>query len=326
MQRLRVWLSLMMFGLNLFGDGVCVASDRAPIEELPSPPGVAFQAVLEDDAALWLTPQVAAIDVPKIGPSETGFGPLDCDAWFRGYRVGTHATSWVVGDGDQFGMVSLGSDHYLKPGVNSGFGTGFDFHLLSGPERTDLPPRMYDFSIAYQCRDWINGFGYDVAASVMVSSDLEGSAREGIRYPSHAVGFVLLTDTAVLVLGADYLDRRDIQLLPVCGLILQPNPRLRFELVFPRPRVDIRLSDERSLFFAGELGGGTWAVERDSWTNDLVTYRDLHIGVGLESRNDEGQRSAIEVAFLFDRQLEFTSGFGTYRPNSTVMIRSVSDF
>ncbi len=250
---------------------------------------------------------------------------IDWMADFLGYRYSEHSTDWIVGDGDQFGRFSLQADHYSEAGQRHGIGLGARFHFLGGPVRTDMPPRVFDFSVAGQWRKRIGAFGYDVAASVMASSDFEGSAREGIRYPAHAVGFWRINPRADLVFGVDYLDRGDLTLLPVGGLILTPNADMRLELVFPRPRVTFRLTDEHRLFVAGKLGGGSWAVERDGPFDDLATYRDLQLSVGLESTDGAGDRSAIEIGYVFDRSLEYASGIGDYRPNDTVIVRWVTN-
>lgn len=258
-------------------------------------------------------------------------GDCDVDAClqldeFRGYRVGQGSLDWIVGDGNQFGAFSFGSDHYVAGGVESGLGFGIRFHFLAGPDRTDMPPRVFDFSLGYQKRELIGDLAYDVSVAVLAASDFEGSSRDGIRFPSHAVGYLTLTETTDLVLGADYLDRDDVKVLPVIGLILRPGPALRMELVFPYPRIDWQVTDTRRLFLRGALGGGTWAVERDSGLDDLATYSDLRIGIGLEHVPAEGSPSAIEIAYLFDRKLKFTSGIGDYQANGTVMIRSVTTY
>jgi hypothetical protein len=186
-----------------------------------------------------------------------------------------------------------------------------------------MPPRVFDFGVGYQRRKRFGEFGYDIAASVMASSDFEGSSRDGIRFPGHAVGFLRTGPATDLVFGVDFLDRGDIRLLPVAGLIALPHPDLRLEMVFPRPRLVWRLTDKNRLSVSGELGGGSWAVERDSLVDDLATYRDFRLSVGLEQVEDDGKWSAFEVAYLFNRKLEYSSGNGDYYPNDTVMIRVV---
>jgi hypothetical protein len=189
-----------------------------------------------------------------------------------------------------------------------------------------MPPRVFNFSLGYQRRKQIgSSFTYDVAAAVMAASDFEGSSRRGIRFPAHAVGYYAVDPNLDLALGADFLDREDIQILPVAGFVWRPDPDVRVELLFPRPRIDFQLTDCNRLFLRGGLGGGTWAVERDGGADDLATYYDLQIGVGLDRRGEHGWQS-FEIAYLFDRKLEYASQVGDYQPAGTVMIRTVSSY
>jgi hypothetical protein len=299
---------------------------KGPASQLPAfegaslpPPGEALASDLPIDAAPASEPP---IDVDLSDP-EPEIPPLD---EFLGYRYEAGSVSWMVGNGDQFGMVSLESEHYVSRGVKTGLGVGLKFHFLGGPVKTDMPPRVFDFSLGFQRRDQLGVLRYDVATSVVASSDFEGSSREGIRFPSHAVGFVDVGPSAELVFGVDYLDRGDVKLLPVGGLILLPTPDLRLEAVFPRPRAVFRLTDTHRLFLAGELGGGTWAIERETGVDDLATYHDLRLSIGIEHVQAGGDRSAFEVAYLFDRRLEYTSGQGDCHLGDTAMLRFVHGF
>ena len=242
-----------------------------------------------------------------------------------GYRYSTRL-DWIPGGGDQFGMFSIVWDHYQKSGINNGIGVGMGFHFLAGPVQTDMPPRVYDFSIGYQIRQQLGPLAFDLAAAVLAASDFEGNARKGILFPSHAVGFLSVRPAIDLVFGVDYLDRGDIKLLPVAGLIWIPNPEMRFELVFPRPRAVFQLTDRYRLYVAGELGGGTWAIERVTLGNDLATYRDLRVCIGVEYVEKDGQRSAFEIGYLFDRRLEYTSGIGNMHLDDAVMLRLVTTY
>ena len=299
-------------------------------EQFRPPGSVLDESELDDSQIVEL---VAPAEMPRV----VG---LD-DFW--GYRYGTSSLDWIIGSGDQFGMFSLNGDHYQRAGVESGLGVGLGFHFVGGPVQTEMPPRLYDFSLAYQCRQQFGPFAYDVAASVMASSDFEGSARRGIRYPAHAVGFLAIHPSAQLVFGVDYLDRGDIKLLPVAGLIWIPRDDVRLEFVFPRPRATFALptstwperdsqedgsriaprhAKQHRLYIAGDLGGGTWAVERA-----VVRQRPGHLSRPAMLRSDssastsDGSRSAIEVGYLFERRLEFTSGYGNMRLDDTAMIR-----
>lgn len=332
------WRLLLLVGLPAFfvgssafaqipEEGVRLYESRPPAVNLPAAedrePTYFSENVLAPDTAVSTEPVLESLEPePEVEASRPD--PID---GFLGYRYELGSTDWIIGTRDQFGMFSFTWDHYQEPGVNHGVGLGFQFHLLSGPVQTDMPPRLYDFSIAYQHRDQLGIFSYDVAAAVMASSDFEGDSHEGIRFPGHAVGFLSVGPKTDLVFGIDYLDRGDVKLLPVGGLIVVPHPDVRLEVVFPRPRAVVRLTDRHQLYLSGELGGSTWAIERAAtMVDDLATYRDLRLCVGLQTIDDNGNLSAIEIGYLFDRRLEYTSGNGNFSPNDTAMIRLVRTF
>jgi hypothetical protein len=308
----------------MVGSSAIAQIPAGPVHESQPPPPAASLRIIETgppqflpgDATATDLPLEINIDIPKDIPQPE---PLDA---FLGYRYDSNSLDLIAGRHDQFGMFSIAMDHYQPPGVESGVGVGLQFHFLNGPERTDMPPRVYDFSLAYQQRDRLGVFGYDVAASVMASSDFLGSCRDGIRFPAHAVGFLAVGPTADLVFGVDYLDRGDVKLLPVAGLIVLPRPDVRLEAVFPRPRVVFQLNEGYRLYVCGELGGDTWEIERVTMVHDLATYRDLRVCVGLQSVEDK-TRSAIEIGYLFARRLEYTSGDGNYSMADTATIRLI---
>lgn len=295
--------------------------EAAPVLDIPS---AAEGSEYFSSAAVA---NASTCDAPEIVDTTVACSTPDPIRGFLGYRYEVSSTEWIIGSGDQFGMFSFNWDHYQGAGVESGFGLGFQFHLLSGPIQTDMPPRLYDFSISYQRREQLGVFSYDVAGSVMASSDFEGNSRDGIRFPGHAVGFLSLGPNADLVFGIDYLDRGDVKLLPVGGLILVPHPDVRLEVVFPRPRAVFRLTGEHQLYVSGELGGSSWAIERaGTLVDDLATYRDLRLCLGIQTVNDDNNRTAVEIGYLFDRRLEYSSGSGDFFPGDTAMIRFVRTF
>jgi hypothetical protein len=245
---------------------------------------------------------------------------------FLGYRYMTSSLDWIPGNGDQFGILSLEWDRYVKSGVNNGLGIGLGFHWFSGPVQTDMPPRVYDFSIGYQLRKQLGPVAFDVATSVLAASDFNGNAHKGILFPSHGVVFLSFRPEFDLVFGVDYLDRGDVKLLPVAGLIWKPNPGMRIELVFPLPRAVYQLTERYRIYLEGDLGGGTWAIQRATLLDDLATYRDIRICLGVEHVENDGERTAFEVGYLFDRRLEYTSGIGNMNLNDSFILRLVTRF
>lgn len=227
---------------------------------------------------------------------------------YMAYRSEEDAFTLLPGDGDQFGWISFESSNYLKSREKSGFTNNMNFHLLSGPKAVALPPRLYDFELGYQNRNSLSSsFSYDCAATVGVYSDFEDSARDGVRFPAHAVGIFHAGPRSDLVFGIDYLDRDDIKILPVAGIVWRdPNvSNLTYRMVFPRPRIDWTLSEETRLYWAGTLGGGTWDIEFPNEANDVLTYRDYRLVAGIERADEDGKLSGWEMGWVFSRKIEF---------------------
>lgn len=233
------------------------------------------------------------------------------------YGIAESMYSYLPGNGENFGWIDLQSTPYLTRGSNSGVIGMINLHLLAGPESTPIPPRLWDFLIGYQHRgEFSDRLSYDLATSIGVFSDFEDSARDGIRFPSHAVGMYHFNPDLDFVFGADYIDRDDLPLLPVVGFSIhrQNQPNIRYDLVFPRPRIDFVLDCQHRMYLAAFLNGGSWDIERPDESNDVMTYRDYRAVLGFEHTDGSDGLSAIELGYVFERQLLFRS------------IHTVSDF
>lgn len=280
-------------------------------ELLPPPP--TFVPTIEE------THTILRDDHEECGRCEPGEKCADCkDAegppivrfgeWI-GYNPVTGSTTWLAG-GD-FAMTSLESFPTLEIDDDAALTFGTGFHFLSGPTGlADLPPRLFDFQMAFQARKPLNEVTtLDLKLGVGAFSDFETSARKGVRFPGHVVAHTQFGDRFAAVYGVDVLDRDDISVLPVAGLIWQPADDLIVDIVFPRPRVQLRLGGNRTMSLGGEIGGGTWAVERDDRSRDNATYHDLRVTWGIATVDDESE-SNFEIGWAFDRELTYRSGRG----------------
>ena len=229
------------------------------------------------------------------------------DAKYRVYRSSETTTGYMPGDGEQFGWLDFTSMPYLASTQSSGFTTAMGLHLLSGPNSVPLPPRLWDFVLGYQSR---NTFGeklsYDLATSIGVYSDFEDSAREGVRPLGHAVGSLHSRETLDWILGVDYVNRDDFKILPVMGFSWHHplGERWRFDLVYPRPRIQYAWSETSRVYMSGSLGGGTWDIEMPQEIDDVMTYRDYRLLFGHEQLTPGGNIAATEIGLVFNRQLQ----------------------
>ncbi len=252
--------------------------------------------------------------------SKVGFGD------YLGYNSTSSDTTWVAA-GSDLGIFSLQSYPTLEITENSGIVTGLGFHFLSGPSGlSDMPPRLFDFQLAYQTREVRNDhFMLDLKMGVGAFSDFEGRSGEGVRFPGHAVAYYEVDPWLVTVLGVEVLDRDDISVLPVAGVVWRASDAVLMECVFPKPKIQWQVNPDCVIYASGELGGGTWSIERVDNTDDNVTYRDLRLAFGIIKSHDSSE-SVLEFGYAFDRSLEYRSDRGNYKPDDAFMLRLRSHY
>lgn len=245
---------------------------------------------------------------------------------YHNYRSDETALNFMPGDGEQFGWLSYQSAPYVNRGYRSGITSAINIHLLSGPTQVAAPPRLYDFILGYQKRARLNDrLSVDLASSIGVFSDFEDSARDGVRFPSHGVGILHANPSLDWVLGVDYVSRDDIKILPVAGFSWHnpDNAAWRFDMVFPRPRINYTLSDCSRLYLGGVMDGGSWDVEFPDDSNDVLTYRDFRLLFGYEQMEKDGDLVGVEMGYVFGREIEFRQRPDTVDLNDAFVLRFV---
>jgi hypothetical protein len=214
---------------------------------------------------------------------------------------------------------------------------GFIAHWLDGPAGVDLPPRVYE---AYTEFRWLPRFTQRLRADAAImptyNSDFRAS-RDALRITGYGAGIWQWTPKMKLVLGASYLDRHDVAVLPIAGISWHPSDDWKLDLVFPKPKIARRIGQygtlcpasggsccpeiEYWLYVAGELGGGIWAFEHTDGIEDVFSYRDYRLMLGIERKVFFGLDSRLEVGYAFNRRIEFQSGLPDVEPGDTVMVR-----
>jgi hypothetical protein len=272
--------------------------------------------------------------VPEVPPPPTfrrpeavvGLPPAAEPAVFLKSATGRYTL--LAGRGNGLGMdmldgaASLGFRELSNLTVTPSAGVVF----VDGPIRTDLPPRLYTAQLELQ---WFGQIAtpvfYELAFLPALFTDGDNTGSDALRLQGRGVGYLAFSEQTQLVLGATYLDRKDVPILPIFGLMHAPSDDLKLELVFPRPRIRGRVADdmrsETWAYVAGELGGGSWAIERQNGRDDIASYRDLRVLVGVEQKQLEGWSAAVEAGYVFGRRLEYDRGRGDYSPDETFLLR-----
>ncbi len=207
---------------------------------------------------------------------------------------------------------------------------GFGVNYLDGPVASDLPPQVFEaytgFRVMYPMTPKVS-----LAAGVTpgVYSDFKQSGDEAVRVPANAMVIVQYGPKLKLIGGVAYLDREDINVLPMAGAIWTPCEEWRLDIVMPRPRIARRLywggrlpaDVPEWLYLGGEWGGGSWAVRRSDGSDDVATLSDYRLILGWERTADGGSDVRFEVGYVFGRQVDYLSGTPGVDPDDTILMR-----
>ncbi len=206
---------------------------------------------------------------------------------------------------------------------------GFAVHCWSGPKglppAVEVPSRVYDayLDAAWnpQLTPWLGG---ELSFRAGVYSDFKRVTTDSMRYMGKGMMVLSFTPSIKVKAGVWYLDRQHVKMLPAGGLVWEPNPDVRFEVLFPNPKVAKRLSNfgntEWWLYARGEYGGGTWTLRQPDATVLPMDYNDMRVGVGLEFARPGGLTGLFEVGLAFERELYFSPAM-EWDPNTTVFLR-----
>lgn len=219
---------------------------------------------------------------------------------------------------------------------------GFAVHYLSGPQASDLPPRVYDAYVQFRRLRRLGGRWWtDFSFTPGVYSDFEQSMSEAFRMSGHFGAMLNCTDRFDAVIGVAYLPYSNLRIIPFAGFLWRPTDDWKIELMVPRPKIAKRIdyqshfigSEELGgemlktveisdwIYLSGELGGGSWAIRRLDGENDLITYRDLRLILGIERKNTQCLSYYAEVAYVFCRKFDYESATPDIHPGDSVMLR-----
>ncbi|MCE5268634.1 MAG: DUF6268 family outer membrane beta-barrel protein [Planctomycetaceae bacterium] len=207
---------------------------------------------------------------------------------------------------------------------------GAAVHYLEGPRNADLPPRLHEGYVDFRWLSQINSkLGLDLAVTPGIYSDFEQASNKGFRLQSHAAAAWTWNETTKFVVGAAYLDRPDIEAIPIGGVIWMPQDDVKFDLVFPHPRASHRIrwfnaggdAVQDWAYVSGEFTGDAWAVAGPGGVAEQVMLSDYRLILGVEQKVAGGLSSRVEVGYVFGRHIKYTGPEPDFYPTDTVMFR-----
>jgi len=242
--------------------------------------------------------------------------------------VGNGSDPTDVNINDTVAAVTFAFPNFLGSGQPIFFSPTFGIHLWDGPHSlpADLPPSAYSafFDTQYST-DPNQQLGAEFGYRLGVFTDFHTFNSHSLRIMGLGLVKLKITPTTTLKLGAMYINRNDLKLLPAGGILWQPTPQIRFDIFFPQPKLAGYLTSVNNKevwwYAAGEYGGGAWTIQRTSGVSDRVDINDIRVSVGLESVGP-GLNAFGEVGYVFNRQVVYVvTPSDTFNPGNTFMIR-----
>lgn len=209
----------------------------------------------------------------------------------------------------------------------------FVLHLWDGPSTMvqDLPGNAYSAYLDFAWNPELTPRLYaELGFRAGIYTDFETINTDSLRLQGLGVGNVRLTPTMTLKAGAVYIDRLDVKILPVVGLLWEPDSLTRFDITFPYPRLSkywTTFGDRKIWWYVGgEYGGGSWTIQRyDFNTNqdvsDQIDINDYRVFVGLEATHPNRLRAYAEIGYVWDRNILYRSPTPNLKVDDTLMLR-----
>lgn len=235
-------------------------------------------------------------------------------SWFQGLLL---SSGWLS-DTSEDGLGISHLDVQLRTGLPLGsldnilaISPSFRVDTLSGPRGIDVPGTLYETGVNFF---WIKQlsprWGARVSVAPMVRSDFTTSDGALRVFSLGLLIWKWIPEELELSFGVVSLGRDDIPVLPALGLVWTPSPLWKIEAIFPRPRIAYRLDkdgprSETWVYFAGALGGNSWAVSRQSGETDQLSIRDFRAMIGVEKVKAGGSGFFAETGWVFARELEY---------------------
>ncbi len=324
-----------------------------PVPTLPPAYGTGPPAVFPGQAAPLMPPGGYGGTYPGQGSSGmfgpgSVFGAPPTGPYMRFFQNVKISHTWLAGEdssepryldiNDSAVSLTAAFPNFLYGSSPLLVTPGGVLHFWDGPNTgglvlADLPAQAYSTYLDFAWTPALQAlpqFTGELGARVGVYTDFNTFSIASVRVQGFGLGVVQIAPAVKVKFGVLYLDRVRIKVLPAGGILWEPNPNTRFDIYFPEPKLAQYLTTigntEFWWYVAGEYGGGSWTVERQTGAvigdSNQIDINDLRASLGLEWTRLSGFKGFVEVGFVFDREVLYRENPGhDFKPRDTVMVR-----
>lgn len=201
----------------------------------------------------------------------------------------------------------------------------FNLRNWDGPAAPDLPGDVYRFGLDLRLTTPTLGpFTTELSFNPSLNTDFDMSpGSDAYNWDGHGAVFVRASPHTLVVLGALFWDRVDDRVLPYAGLVFTPNDYIEIRALFPQSEV--------SLFLGTPWGIPQWLYVNGEYHVEAyeiggvpggrqIQLEDWRVMLGVRS-DSGGVQSFLEGGWVFDREVEFSTGGGNFEVSSGFIAR-----
>jgi hypothetical protein len=134
-----------------------------------------------------------------------------------------------------------------------------------------------------------------------------------VRIPVKMMGIYQPSEKLTLILGAAVFPDFNNPVLPIAGVIYQPNDKWFFNLVPTRPSIYYSFNDRFSVFCEGDISGGEYSVNKDEYRDTILTYDEARAGLGIRYQLNKVIEASLSCGGAFNRRFQYNDSLGKVR-------------
>lgn len=216
---------------------------------------------------------------------------------------------------------------------------GFAYTSIDDRSGSGLPADLYETELGLAWMRRINDrWMLRFMGGTSFATDGSNNSSDAWRFRGGVFALYRRSPEWTWTFGAIALGRNDLPVLPAVGVIYQPNPSTRLDLIMPRPRLSFVLVDNGARqqwgYLGAALNGTTWGVERSDRMHDQLTYGDVRLVIGWESTPTPepgmpftgGRKIGVEAGYVFSRDFEWDSDESKIPLDDAWMLRGSVSF
>ncbi len=216
---------------------------------------------------------------------------------------------------------------------------GAGLTMLYAPARYNLPEDLFDFTLGAA---WIRPVNERWTLRWMLqgalASDLKNTTIQAWQIRGGGFAMYSRREELQWAFGVMVTGRENIPVLPAAGVIWEPSPKVRWNLMLPNPRLMFLVAERGKqqdwLYFGGGFAGGTWAYEDTLGNDDRLTYSEWRITLGWEHSQKRtpgifrppGTSTVAELGYVLGREFEFDSARPNLFVGDTLLLRTGINF